>query len=405
MSLQHDIEYYLDYGLLLFSRGEITDARNSWTKALELSPSNEFAKDYLDSTENDLLLTEKTIEIMHQVLDSQDLTGISVNNANNPNLDSVNTPFSNEPDSFLQDASDLEQYNKSHIPFYKEEYNINEVNDDLLKSIKSSEVVPSKVNNTFQSPLGEKGEDSSGEPISQASIPFSFEEEDLENTIKTEVPQKKVAHKAKNYANGLSKQEPKDQDIVDYVARTSDNEFNVTANSTEEDIYVDSDITPILGSISIDSITNISETSSVLSDPLKEDSFECEDPYIHARLIAEQDGHEKAYNWLMAYCSQTPNFSAEISEYLDTLEFQLVEEYQERLGDLNSIPVLKLPFHDVYKFNLDQVRAYILSRMDGLVTIEDVLALNSHLNKLTVLRSIVDFINMDIIEINFAKKE
>ena len=47
--------------------------------------------------------------------------------------------------------------------------------------------------------------------------------------------------------------------------------------------------------------------------------------------------------------------------------------YEGHLGDMNSVPLVAVPMHEISAQTLDHRTGFLLSRIDGMLTFEDIL--------------------------------
>ena len=78
---------------------------------------------------------------------------------------------------------------------------------------------------------------------------------------------------------------------------------------------------------------------------------------------------------------------------------QLSEVYGQRIGDLEGIPTVQVPRHEIVWQNLDHRTGFLLSRIDGFLSYQDIIDV-SGMNQFEAFRIIVNLMDEEIIGVN-----
>jgi tetratricopeptide (TPR) repeat protein len=112
------------------------------------------------------------------------------------------------------------------------------------------------------------------------------------------------------------------------------------------------------------------------------------------RLIGKNQ-FEPAYELLQMVIQNDPK-NEKAQEFLDTTKGLLLKDYLAEIGDTNYIVKLNKGMEDIMKINLTKESAYILSMIDGNLSVEELLTL-SGLDRFNFMRNIAMLLRNDII--------
>jgi len=88
----------------------------------------------------------------------------------------------------------------------------------------------------------------------------------------------------------------------------------------------------------------------------------------------------------------------EARRYADSSRERLVQLYESRVGDMQTVPVVKVPPSEIRWLGLDHRAGFLLSRVDGLGTVEQLIDI-SGMPRLEVLKTLVELLDSDAIEL------
>ncbi len=91
-----------------------------------------------------------------------------------------------------------------------------------------------------------------------------------------------------------------------------------------------------------------------------------------AHQLFEQGTHEGSL-WLCERILNAEPDHGAASALLARNEDALLEQYQQKLGDLDVVPVVRVPQHEIVWHKLDHRAGFLLSRVDGMLTFNDIL--------------------------------
>jgi len=91
-----------------------------------------------------------------------------------------------------------------------------------------------------------------------------------------------------------------------------------------------------------------------------------------ARQLNEQGTHEGSL-WLCERVLSMDPENAEARELLEKNRSVLLEHSRKQIGDLTQIPVIQIPQHEIMWHKLDHRAGFLLSRIDGQLSFEDII--------------------------------
>lgn len=112
------------------------------------------------------------------------------------------------------------------------------------------------------------------------------------------------------------------------------------------------------------------------------------------RLIGKNQ-LEPAYELLQMVLNDDPD-NEKAQKFLDTTRGLLLKDYLAEIGDTSYIINLKKSMEDIMKINLTKESAYILSMVDGNLSIEDILTLTG-MDKFIFMRNLAMLLRNDIV--------
>jgi hypothetical protein len=129
---------------------------------------------------------------------------------------------------------------------------------------------------------------------------------------------------------------------------------------------------------------------------LNEEPPSVHDRLGHVRLRHQADDFEGALELLLAFPPDSPD-RLEADKLIDWTKEQLLIRYEGRLGELSQSPrVLLQSDARLLAMKLDHRTAYVLSRVDGNATYEDLIML-SGMARLDALRSLCTLLDANAI--------
>jgi hypothetical protein len=83
----------------------------------------------------------------------------------------------------------------------------------------------------------------------------------------------------------------------------------------------------------------------------------------------------------------------------DTISNELAREYQKKLGSMEQTPSLKVGMGEIANLDLDSRAGFLLSQMDGMSSLSDLIEL-SNMSRAETLSVVIDLLERDIIELS-----
>jgi len=117
-----------------------------------------------------------------------------------------------------------------------------------------------------------------------------------------------------------------------------------------------------------------------------------------ANLAIQEGQRDLARDLLMQVLQADPEHPVAL-QYLKRIDRELMGHYERILGHSDGVPTLRLPLADLFALDLDQVGGYILSRIDGMLTLDDIYTLSAHIDRLTVMRILTEMIEREVVTI------
>lgn len=117
-----------------------------------------------------------------------------------------------------------------------------------------------------------------------------------------------------------------------------------------------------------------------------------------ARHHLREEQPELARQTILRLLDKNPSFPGAL-EALEQAISTLLSQYQDVLGEAEGVPELNPQSTDLYSLKLDEVGGYILSRIDGIVTLDDLYTVSAHLDRLDVMRILVELVQAGAIRI------
>jgi hypothetical protein len=114
------------------------------------------------------------------------------------------------------------------------------------------------------------------------------------------------------------------------------------------------------------------------------------------QLVAKED-YELALALARRLKVDRPN-DLELAYYVEDCELALVERYEARLGALDGTPMPTVKRNELASLELDPFSAFLLSQMDGVLTLETRVDI-SGVGRLDTLRHLVKLQDWKIIEV------
>lgn len=349
MSDASDVTHHIEEGLLQFVRGMVLEARQSWRKVLQLDAENDVAQDYLRSTDNELTSQERSRE-------SEMLR------ASRQGSKSSGLPW--EDDDFEVIAAGP--------------------SDDDDDSITSSNV-------------------------DTVSITGFLVEEEESGGIEAAEAEEAAAPSAGGWVEAAD-----DEGEADHLAPP------VAGHRGAGDVWEPLDwvneITPAASLSAMEALRGAQRSAGEKTPPEKvgrssrrsRGGSESLPPPVEqspdellslANQQLQQDQPELARKILLRLMDKNPQFPGAI-EALEASVSALLVQYQEILGESDGVPQLNPQNTDLYSLNLDEVGGYVLSRIDGITTLDELYTLSAHLDRLHVMRILVELVKGEAITIH-----
>ncbi len=114
-----------------------------------------------------------------------------------------------------------------------------------------------------------------------------------------------------------------------------------------------------------------------------------------ARQLFEQGTYEGSL-WLCERVLSMDPDNSEAKALLKENRGVLLNQYKELLGDIQSVPVVQIPQHEIMWHKLDHRAGFILSRIDGQLTFEDIIDV-SGMGEFEASRILSQLLNLGVI--------
>lgn len=338
-----DVNHSLEEGLLHFFRGMILEARQSWRRGLQLDPQNAVLQDYLRSTDMELTQQERSRE-----------------------------------------AEQLKQARQaakaSGLPWEDDDFEVIAAGPD------------------------DDDETSQAVGVDTVSITGFLVEEDELGGVETGagVQAPRVTRSA---AGGWVEAPEDDEDTLSPSARPvlSGNAPPVEGDSWEPLDWM-GEVTPATGIL--DYVAHDSgvaapaggrRTVRAGAEPPPPPVEQGPSELLHqAREHLASGNPEAARELLILLTDKNPGFPGAM-DALGEVVGTLLARYQEILGSNDGVPELTSGAADLFNLKLDEVGGYIYSRIDGIVTLDDLYTMSTHLDQLHVMRILVELLQAGVI--------
>ncbi len=117
--------------------------------------------------------------------------------------------------------------------------------------------------------------------------------------------------------------------------------------------------------------------------------------YIRDLLKARR--FELAYEFLEHLAQKGTTFNKQLVAYLFMVKAQLIRGYYEELDGFKKVPKLNISSHDIVKYNLGKADGYIVSRVDGYSTAEEVIQMCSGIDRFDAMKRLSKLARLGVI--------
>lgn len=145
-------------------------------------------------------------------------------------------------------------------------------------------------------------------------------------------------------------------------------------------------------SFSWDTLESDDERPGVELDGRQEETAD-----IDVRQLIAEERLEDALDACEQILAQDPG-NAEVAQLMETTKKLLSEQYQQEIGDFAAVPTVSAPRHEIIWQKLDARSGFLLSRVDGLLTFEDIMDV-SGMGTFEATRTIVQLLRGGIISL------
>ncbi len=121
-------------------------------------------------------------------------------------------------------------------------------------------------------------------------------------------------------------------------------------------------------------------------------------PISEIRSMMEEGKLEEALTGCERILKDVPDDKLAV-EAQEEIQEQLQEIYGQRIGDLEGIPTVQVPRHEIVWQNLDHRTGFLLSRIDGFLSYQDIIDV-SGMEQFEAFRIIVGLMDEEIIGVN-----
>lgn len=403
MSDASDLAYHIEEGLLHFVRGGLVEARQSWRKVLLLEPGQPEALDYIKSTDAELTAQERSreAELLKAARQAARASGLPWEDddfemiAAGPADDDEDVATGNSIDTVSITGFLVEEEDGGGI----------ETGDDVAEADGPMAAARSRSNGWIVSGDESAGQGAAraasgapaGRPVREGEV---WEPLDWVNEITPAVPVADMDSLRENLERGSSERSR--------AAEAASAAASGVPSPSRAGAGVGSRGAGKAGSSSPGSGAS-TEASQSKSGHRKGNRAAVEPPpppvelspdelLEQARHHLREDQPELARQALLRLLDKNPAYPGAL-EALETAISSLLSAYQDVLGDGDGVPELNPKSTDLYSLKLDEVGGYILSRIDGIVSLDDLYTVSAHLDRLDVMRILVELVQADAIRI------
>ena len=391
MTDSSDVQHHLERGLFLLSRGLVYEARQSWRAALRIDPANSVAQDYLDSTESELNDYDRKREAAARAVedtahgaefeefsevDAQRMAAAQVGleapvkapareaaeAIGEPETasaqGSTGTPEASEPEAAAGETGEpLDQFSPARDDgLTKDAHQEAELEAPPVLEQQAAEPSPTDASPPEAGTSGAGTSDALVSPTGPLEEDLNFEE------------------------MGGDDWQP-----LDWSA--DEEPLDATSSASQP-----SGVEPILeeGPGTKDVVTGEQEETS-------EDSADTVSAVLEeVAKLRRSHRYGAARRLLQEHLTSHPGQEALLEE-LERVERDMQAHYSGILGDLSSVPELTVDMEELYSLDLDQVGGYIISLVDGILTLEDIFTLSAKVDRLTVMQVLGELIEKELV--------
>jgi len=405
MSDASDVQHHLEEGMLLFSRGMVFEARQAWRKALHVDPGNPFGLDYLDSStcelnpydrqrESELSREEEeaTIQVVGGGWDGDEYEVIAAGPAEDSSSGVAATGFTM--------AEDEEELGEDAIPdaptvemgSAEDDFEVYGADGDVVEAAAAEDDeywddLADEDTDWMTRSEYEAAEDAEGDEDVTAN------EEDMEDDGVAEgivVPPEEVPIADSEEGDDW---EPlawvgEETPAVPAMAKDGSQPRGRLERAPEGELGGPDDPTDVDSQASRRQTPSDTVPETISSDDLVKQAGE--------ELL---DGRPEAARTMLQKVLQEKPDHKQAQKYLKRVDKELRSHYEDVLGDPEGVPVLNRPLAELFTLDLDPVGGYILSRIDGILTLDDLFTLSAHINPLDLSRILVELIESGVVSI------
>ncbi len=368
MTEQTDVQHHLEHGLVLLSRGMIFEARQSWRAALRIEPTNSAARDYLASTERELNEYDRRREAEAEQLVA---AGTTLSDETWDSDEDTAFVFQPSPEPAEEPLAPSAEDREVVVEALAEE-------DDEPEE----EELWSPVDEVSDAAHPIQGEDAFiGEDSSPAASPPTDESEPGDMSGEEWEPLDWMAEDTPIPAGDDTREEA--------APHPEETPLPPTAQEAEErpPVHQEAEEWP-----------PVQEAEA----PPEQDTSQVPDPRNileqTAKLLEER--RFAAARKLLQEQVETHPGEVALLEELKRVEQDMQAHYADILGDLDSVPELNVDVEELYSLDLDQVGGYIISLVDGILTLDDIFTLSAQVDRLTVMQVLGDLVSADLVTLH-----
>ncbi len=376
---------------MLLSRGMVYEARQSWRAALRIEPANSAAQDYLASTEHELNdYDRKREEAARRLEDSKQDRVIETWDAG-ADVDQVTIPGQPDAgpsgeDERLTALSALAQVGQALPGMGRGAMGEPGLHDDSQPTPGTEPIPgPRRVEEEGVEPARLPDAPAVRELAGGGDVPD--ESPDTESTVSTE-PSPDGAPDQETMASD-------DWEPLDWLG--DDTEEDTPIDAMEETAFDEDEQEPIdLPTAGRDSpLQAVGPLSPAVSSE-DEKADPASDVLREVTTLLEKRDFGSARRVLQAELETNPGHEPLLEE-LERVERDMQAYYARLLGDLDSVPELTVDMDDLYSLEFDQVGGYIISLVDGILTLEDIFTLSAQVDRLTVMQVLGDLLEKELV--------
>lgn len=358
MSELSDVNYHLEEGLLHFMRGSLLDARQIWRRALQLDERNAIALDYLRSSEMELTGQERTREAELLRSAKEKNPGASV-------------PWEDDDFEVIADGGGEDEDTLSGANDTTLSVTGFMVDEDAHAEVEMGPETPPMTHADAHTWAGASDPDAD---VFQGSGP-------VRSTVAPHPPPTADA-----FTEGS-------------VHRSGEHELWEPLDWVGE-------VTPAAPSHRADRRPAGGPARAVPPPPVRRAGVTPPPPVDEmpqsllslAEQQLRQGDPELSRQTLLRLLERHPGFPGAL-EGLERAVTELLSQYSSILGDNAGVPRLNRPQSEVFKLNLDEVGGYLLSCIDGMMSLDDIYTVSAHVDRLHVMRILVELVREGVIVI------